>query len=108
MDGTKLNKKQLRITKRQLRRIIQEEKAKLLREAPAGQYDAGLYEELKAAINEAVYDVIIEMGFVDDTGMDITPEAVQAATAALTDVARELDRNQGEFITQKDIDRLGT
>ena len=108
MDGTKLNKKQLRITKRRLRDIIREEKAKLLKEAVAGQYNTQLYEELKVAINEAVYDVIIEMDFVDSSGMDITPEAVQAVTAALTDVAREFDRNQGEFITQKDIDRLGT
>ena len=98
----------MKITKNQLRRIIREEKQKLLKEAPAGQYDRGLYEELKVAINEAVYDVIIEMGFLDKAVMDITPEAVQAATAALTDVARELDKNQGEFITQKDIDRLGT
>ncbi len=95
MDGTKLNKKQLRITKRRLRDIIREEKEKLLREAPAGQYDQRLYEMFKEAIKEVVYDVAVEQGLTEPDGMNITVEAVQAAMAALSDSAREFSREQG-------------
>ena len=95
MDGTKLNKKQLRITKRRLRDIIREEKEKLLSEAPAGQYDQRLYEMFKEAIKEVVYDVAVEQGLTEPDGMNITVEAVQAAMAALSDSAREFSREQG-------------
>ena len=46
MDGTKLNRRQLRITKRRLREIIKEEKAKLLREQKPSEmsmHDAAEY-----------------------------------------------------------------
>ena len=85
----------MKITKNQLRRIIREEKARLMKEAPAGQYDRALYEELKAAIKEVVYEVAIDKGFVESGGMNITAEAIQAAGAALSDAAREFYKEQG-------------
>ena len=85
----------MKITKRQLRRINREEKAKLLKEAPAGQYNQELYEDLKAAIKEVVYEVAIDEGFVEPDGQNITVEAIQAAGAALSDAAREFYREQG-------------
>ena len=85
----------MKITKNQLRRIIREEKQKLLKEAPAGQYDRRLYEMFKEAISEVVYDVAIEQGMTTPDGMNIDAEAVQAAGAALADAAREFYREQG-------------
>ena len=77
----------MKITKRQLRRIIAEEKQKLLSEAPAGQYDRRIYDMFKEAIKEVVYDVAIEQGLTDEGGMHIDAEAIQAASAALADAA---------------------
>ena len=85
----------MKITKRQLKRIIREEKARILSEAPAGQYDRKLYELFKEAISEVVYDVAIEQGLYEPDGMNITADAVQAASAALTDAAREFYKEQG-------------
>jgi len=85
----------MKITKRQLRRIIREERARLMKEAPAGQYNQKLYAELKAAIKEVVYEVAIDEGFVEPDGMNITVEAIQAAGAALSDAAREFYKEQG-------------
>lgn len=85
----------MKITKRQLRRIIREEKARLMSEAPAGQYDRRLYEIFKEAISEVVYDVAIEQGRTTKDGMNIDAEAVQAASAALADAAREFYKEQG-------------
>ena len=85
----------MKITKRQLRRIIREEKQKLLKEAPAGQYDQRLYEMFKEAIKEVVYEVAVEQGLTEPDGMNITVEAVQAAMVALSDAAREFSREQG-------------
>ena len=85
----------MKITKRQLRRIIREEKARLMKEAPAGQYDRRLYEIFKEAISEVVYDVAVEQGMTTPDGMNIDAEAVQAAGAALTDAAREFYKEQG-------------
>ena len=85
----------MKITKRQLRRIIREERARLLKEAPAGQYDSRMYEMFKEAILETVYDVAVEQGLTEPDGMHITAEAVQAASAALSDAAREFYKQQG-------------
>jgi hypothetical protein len=85
----------MRITKRQLRRIIKEEKQKLLREAPAGQYDRALYEKIKSAVSELVYQITIDEGEVEPGGMHITEKGVQAASAALSDAAREFYKEQG-------------
>ena len=85
----------MKITKRQLRRIIAEEKQKLLSEAPAGQYDRGLYEMFKEAIMEVVYDIAAEQELTDPDGMNITADAIQAAGAALSDAAREFYKEQG-------------
>ena len=85
----------MKITKRQLRRIIREEKARLLSEAPAGQYDQRLYEMFKEGIMEVVYDIAVEQDMVEPDGMSITVEAVQAASAALSDAAREFYKEQG-------------
>ena len=85
----------MKITKKQLRRIIREEKARLMKEAPAGQYDRRLYEIFKEAISEVVYDVAVEQGRTTEDGMNIDAEAVQAASAALSDAAREFYKEQG-------------
>ena len=85
----------MKITKNQLRRIIKEEKEKLLKEALAGQYDRVLYEKFKEAIKEVVYEVAIDEGFVEPNGMNITAVAIQAASAALSDAAREFYKEQG-------------
>ena len=85
----------MKITKRELKRIIREEKARLLKEAPAGQYDQRLYEMFKEAIIETVYDVAVEQGLTEPDGMNVTAEAVQAASAALSDAAREFYKEQG-------------
>ena len=85
----------MKITKNQLRRIIREEKARLMSEAPAGQYDRRLYEMFKEAISEVVYDIAVEEGLTEPDGMNITAEAVQAASAALVDAAREFYKEQG-------------
>ena len=85
----------MKITKRQLKRIIREEKARLMNEAPAGQYDRRLYEMFKVAISEVIYDVAVEEGLTEPDGMNITAEAVQAASAALVDAAREFYKEQG-------------
>ena len=85
----------MKITKRQLRRIIREEKQKLLQEAPAGQYDRALYEKIKSAVSELVYQITIDDGEVEPGGMNITEKGVQAAAAALSDAAREFYSEQG-------------
>ena len=85
----------MKITKRQLRRIIREERARLLKEAPAGQYDRDLYEEIKSAVSEVAYQVAIDAGHVEPDGMNITPDGVQAVAAALSDAAREFYKEQG-------------
>ncbi len=85
----------MKITKNQLRRIIREEKARLMKEAPACKYDRRLYEIFKEAISEVVYDVAVEQGMTTPDGMNIDAEAVQAAGAALTDAAREFYKEQG-------------
>ena len=85
----------MKITKRQLRRIIREEKQKLLQEAPAGQYDRALYEKIKSAVSELVYQITIDEGHVEPDGMNITEKGVQAAGAALSDAAREFYSEQG-------------
>ena len=85
----------MKIKKSQLRRIIREEKARLMKEAPAGQYDRRLYEIFKEAISEVVYDVAVEQGMTTPDGMNIDAEAIQAASAALADAAREFYKEQG-------------
>ena len=85
----------MKITKNQLRRIIREEKARLMKEAPAGQYDQRLYEMFKEGIMEVVYDIAVEQELTEPDGMNITAEAVQAASAALSDAAREFYKEQG-------------
>ena len=66
-----------------------------MKEAPAGQYDRRLYDMFKEAIKEVVYDVSIEQGMTTSDGMHIDGVAVQAASAALADVAREFYKEQG-------------
>ncbi len=66
-----------------------------MREAPAGQYDRRIYDMFKEAIKEVVYDVAVEQGLTDEGGMHIDAEAVQAASAALADAAREFYKEQG-------------
>ena len=85
----------MKITKRQLRRIIREEKARLLKEAPAGQYDQRMADIFKEAIMETVYDVVAEQGLTAANGMDIDEEAMQAIAAALSDASREFSKEQG-------------
>ena len=53
-----------------------------MKEAPAGQYDPRIYEMFKDAIKEVIYEVAVEQGLTEPSGMNITAEAVQAASAA--------------------------
>ena len=66
-----------------------------MKEAPAGQYDRRLYEMFKEGIMEVVYDIAVEQELTEPDGMNITAEAVQAASAALSDAAREFYKEQG-------------
>ena len=66
-----------------------------MKEAPAGQYDRRTYEMFKEAIKEVIYEVAVEQGLTEPDGMNITAEAVQAASAALADAAREFYKEQG-------------
>ena len=82
----------MKITKNQLRRIIREEKARLMKEAPAGQYDQSMADMFKEAIIETVYEVAVEKGLHapgEDGEQTITQEAIMAAAAALSDAARD-------------------
>ncbi len=81
----------MKITKRQLRRIIKEEKAKLLREAPAGQIDQELYDGFYSAVTKLVYDEALY------TGLDLTlPEVANTVSAALTQLGRDIVKDADE------------
>ncbi len=69
----------------QLRRIIKEEKAKLLREAPDYPIDAELYDGFYSAVTKLVYDEALY------TGLDLTlPEVAHTVKSALIKVGEDI------------------
>ena len=81
----------MKITKRQLRRIIKEEKAKLLKEQdmPTSMI-ASVVEE---AVLEIVYDIVADNELSD--GMQVRADAVQAIAQGLRDAADAFTKEQG-------------
>ena len=69
----------MKITKRQLKRIIKEEKLKLISEAVGDPMDEAIYEEA----NQSAYAMVEDM--LNQHGQ--TAEALNAITLALRDVA---------------------
>ena len=84
----------MKITKRQLKRIIKEEKAKVLKEQGVKKGPYG-YEGANQGIYDTAYDqimdVVSELGYagVNEMGRDPTVQA--ALYNALTEVAKELE-----------------
>ena len=84
----------MKITKRQLRRIIQEEKAKLIEEQNVNPLRPHRIEALiKEAVMETVYDIVAENDLSD--GMQIPVDTVQAIAQALRVAADEFTSQQG-------------
>jgi len=84
----------MKITKRQLRRIIKEEKTKLLNEQELKKGTYGYEGADQATYDEAyqqIMDVVSELGYtgVNEMGRDPTVQA--ALYNALTEVAKELE-----------------
>ena len=90
----------MKITKRQLRRIIKEETARVLAEqlSPEEEYNAA-YDLLMGIVTDELY--------AGPHGEPATRERIQAWMSALADVRGELelempDRDESEFITLRD------
>ena len=81
----------MKITKRQLRRIIKEEKAKILKEQdlPPSQ----VVTMIEEAILETVYDIVAENDLSD--GMQVPAETVQAIADGLRKAANTFTKEQG-------------
>ena len=75
----------MKLSKRQLRKIIKEEKAKLLRETSNKPMDPGIYEEA----NDLAYQLVEDM--LNAHGQ--TAEALNAITDALRDVANMVEND---------------
>ena len=84
----------MKITKRQLRRIIKEEKLKLLNEQGVKKGPYG-YEGANQGIYDAAYDQIMdlvsELGYTRSTVVPTDPTVQAALYNALTEVAKELE-----------------
>ena len=90
-DSRRNEGKQMKITKHQLRRIIKEEKAKLLKEqAMAAPQVAAMIEE---AILETVYDMVADNDLSD--GMQVPADTGQAIAQGLRNAADSFLQEQG-------------
>jgi len=90
-DSRRNEGKQMKITKHQLRRIIKEEKAKLLKEqAMAAPQVAAMIEE---AILETVYDMVADNDLSD--GMQVPADIGQAIAQGLRNAADSFLQEQG-------------
>jgi len=74
----------MKITKRQLRRIIKEERAKLIKEQRGGDYSTGRWNGLEERLDTVLYE--LQQMFVDVNGM----HEIEAAEAVLDECARTL------------------
>ncbi len=75
----------MKITKRKLKRIIKEEREKLLRESPDYPLDPELYDGFYSAITKLVYDEALY------TGLDLTlPEVAHTVSTALKQVGEDI------------------
>lgn len=83
----------MKITKRQLRRIIKEEKAKLIKEQVNPLPPSQVTTMIEEAILEAVYDIVAENDFSD--GMQVPTETVHAIADGLRKAANTFTKEQG-------------
>ena len=84
----------MKITKTQLRRIIREEKVKILKEQDVNPLPPGqVTTMIEDAILEAVYDIVAENDFSD--GMQVPAETVHAIADGLRKAANTFTKEQG-------------
>jgi len=103
IDELVMGESKLKITKRQLRRIIKEERAKLLKEAPAGQYDQAIANMITEGVMEVVYDIVAE----NDLGrgsIELDEVTVESIAAGLKEAARQWAYN-ARHATRQSHDR---
>ena len=84
----------MKITKKQLRRIIREEKSRLLKEAPAGQHDQEIADMITEGVMEVVYDIVAE----HDLGrgsIELDEPIVESIAAGIAEAARQWYKEQG-------------
>lgn len=81
----------MKITKRQLRRIIKEEKAKLLKEQ--SMTAPQVVTMIEEAVLESVYDIVAENDLSD--GMQVPDEIVHAIADGLRRAANTFTKEQG-------------
>ncbi len=81
----------MKITKRQLRRIIKEEKAKLLKEQDMPT--SMIVTMVEEADLESVYDIVAENNLSD--GMEVPAEIVHAIADGLRKAANTFTKEQG-------------
>ena len=83
----------MKITKKQLRRIIKEEKAKLIKEQVNSLPPSQVTTMIEEAILETVYDIVAENDFSD--GMQVPDETVHAIADGLRKAANTFTKEQG-------------
>ena len=84
----------MKITKRQLRRIIKEEKAKILKEQDVNPVPPNQVETMiQEAILETVYDIVAENDLSD--GMQVPADIGQAIAQGLRNAADSFLQEQG-------------
>ena len=81
----------MKITKKQLRRIIKEEKAKILKEQDMNPPQ--VMEMIEEAILESVYDIIADNDLSD--GMQVPDDIGQAIVQGLRNAADSFTQEQG-------------
>tara|TARA_B100001094_G_scaffold332764_1_gene406368 strand:- start:440 stop:688 length:249 start_codon:yes stop_codon:yes gene_type:complete len=81
----------MKITKRQLRRIIKEEKAKIIKEQDMNP--SQLATMIEEAILENVYDIVADHDLSD--GMQVPPDIGQAIAQGLRNAADSFLQEQG-------------
>ena len=81
----------MKITKRQLRRIIKEEKAKILKEQDANPSQVATM--IEEAILESVYDIVADNDLSD--GMQVPTDIGQAIAQGLRNAADTFLQEQG-------------
>ena len=74
----------MKVSKKQLKRIIREEKRKLVKEQHGGDYSTGRWNGLEERLDTVLYE--LQQMFVDVNGM----HEIEAAEAVLDECARTL------------------
>ena len=78
----------MKITKRQLKRIIREEKARLIKEQPGGDYSTGRWDGLEGRLEEVLYEM--QTMFIAVNGVD----RMEANEMVMDECARILGANR--------------